>query len=372
MAAGKTLQIKRGTAANLGAVLLAAGELGLVTDDGRLMSSLAGSANVVVGGTGVIRDTAAGATFTLGDLTLKGAPSTDLMAATKKYVDDKATTSSMGLDVKNSVRAATLIDGTLATAFANGQTIDGVTLATGDRILIKNQTSGGAGVDNGIYTVNASGAPTRATDMPTGVISAEAFMFVEEGTQAETGWVMTNNGTVTVGTSTLVFAQFNAGTAVTASLGVKKSGNDFQADLLSTGGLSLSTNSMQIKLDGSTLAVGASGLKMTNGAVDYQFLATTTTPWAPAYTNISALAGAGMTATNGVLNVIADANNVITVAADAVGITRPAADYQFIKATTTPWNPVWGNIADLAGAGLVHSAGVFHTVANDADFGAFA
>src|SRR5436190_10072507 len=84
-------------------------------------------------------------------------PSTGTDAANKNYVDGAVN----GLDWKSSVRAATTATGTLATAFANGQVIDGVTLATGDRILIKNQSTGS---ENGIYTVNASGAPTRATD----------------------------------------------------------------------------------------------------------------------------------------------------------------------------------------------------------------
>lgn len=63
---------------------------------------------------------------------------------------------------KDPVRAATTANGTLATSFQNGSNIDGVALATGNRILIKNQSNG---VENGIYVVNATGAPTRAADM---------------------------------------------------------------------------------------------------------------------------------------------------------------------------------------------------------------
>src|SRR3954469_17985043 len=58
-------------------------------------------------------------------------------AATKAYVD----AASQGLDVKASVRVATTANGTFASAFANGQTVDGVTLVTGDRILLKNQST---------------------------------------------------------------------------------------------------------------------------------------------------------------------------------------------------------------------------------------
>jgi hypothetical protein len=82
-------------------------------------------------------------------------PTADADAANKGYVDGVA----QGLDVKDSVKATTTANGTLASAFANGQTIDGITLATNDRILIKDQSTQ---TENGIYTVNASGAPTRA------------------------------------------------------------------------------------------------------------------------------------------------------------------------------------------------------------------
>ena len=408
MAAGKVLQIKRGTASTL--VTLSTGELGYTTDT-KLLYIGDGSGNTLVGGVGVLRDVAAGITLANADLTLKGTPTADNMAATKAYVD----AARMGIDVKASARVATVVDGTLATAFANGQIVDTVTLATGDRILIKNQTSGGAGADNGIYTVNVSGAPTRATDMPTGAgFSTGAFMFVEEGSQADTGWILTNNGAINIGVTALVFAQFSSQGSYTASLGVQKVGSDFRADLLSTGGLSLSTNSIQVKCDataanlesdasglrikqasaqykfmssgatpfnagwtdistlagagltaatgvlavgaGSLVSVAADTVGVAAGASDYQFIKTTTTPWTPAYADISTLAGAGLVAATGVLAV--GAGSLVSVAADTVGITPAAADYSFIKAVTTPWTPVWGTIDSLAGNGLTSTAGV--------------
>jgi len=90
-----------------------------------------------------------------------------------------------------SVRAGTTATGTLGTSFEDGDTIDGVTLATNDRILIKNQSTG---AENGIYIVQASGAPTRASDYASGVSVASTFVFVQEGTtNADTGWLCTNN-----------------------------------------------------------------------------------------------------------------------------------------------------------------------------------
>jgi len=107
-------------------------------------------------------------------------------------------------DFKDSVRAATTVNGALATAYANTQVIDGVTLATGNRILIKNQTTG---AENGIYTVNATGAPTRALDANTSAkVSTGLIVNVEEGTtQADSIWMLTPNGTIVLDTTALVF-----------------------------------------------------------------------------------------------------------------------------------------------------------------------
>lgn len=105
---------------------------------------------------------------------------------------------------KTAVRAATTVTGTLATAYENGDTIDGVALVTGDRILLKNQ---GTGSQNGIYTVNASGAPTRAADFDASEEVKGAVVFVREGTtNAGTLWRNTNTGTVTIGSTSLTFA----------------------------------------------------------------------------------------------------------------------------------------------------------------------
>src|SRR5581483_7375295 len=131
--------------------------------------------------------------------------------AVKTYVDAVAT----GLDWKASVRVATTANGTLATAYENGDTIDGVTLATGDRILLKNQTSG---AENGIYVVAASGAPARATDANTSAeVTSGLACFVSEGsTNAGSAWVLTTADPITLGTTALVFAQFNGGSTYTA------------------------------------------------------------------------------------------------------------------------------------------------------------
>lgn len=176
-------------------------------------------------------------------------------AASKSYVDSTAS----GLDVKNSVRAATTGNGTLATAYANGQTIDGVALATNDRILLKDQTDAS---ENGIYTVNASGAPTRATDFDSNAeVTSGAFAFVEEGTtNADNGFVLSTNGAITVGTTNLAFTQFSGGGAITAGSGMTKSGNTINV----IGGDGITANADDIAID----IAASSALNFVGGALD--------------------------------------------------------------------------------------------------------
>jgi hypothetical protein len=107
---------------------------------------------------------------------------------------------------KTAVKCATTTNGTLATAYAAGQTVDGVTLVTGDRILIKDQSTP---KDNGVYTVNATGAPTRATDMNAATMFPGAVVAVQEGTtNADSGWVCTADAGIVLGTSDIVWALF--------------------------------------------------------------------------------------------------------------------------------------------------------------------
>jgi hypothetical protein len=175
-------------------------------------------------------------------LTNLGTPTADTDAANKGYVDSVA----QGLDTKASVVAATTTDGTFATAFANGQVVDGVTLATNDRILIKNQTDQTV---NGIYVVAASGAPTRSADMNAGSEFPSAYVFVEQGTvNADSGWVCTNDSPVTIGSTNITFTQFSGAGTYTASNGVLLTGTNFTFAPESGKGLQTSSAGAAIKL----------------------------------------------------------------------------------------------------------------------------
>jgi hypothetical protein len=146
---------------------------------------------------------------------------TDANDAVNKAYCDAARS---GLDVKQSVRAATTATVDLSSELENGDVIDGVTLATGDRVLVKNNTTGS---QNGIYVVQATGAAVRATDFDSAdEVSPGAFVFIEEGTtNADSGWVLTTDGTITLGTTSLAFAQFSGAGQVVAGDGLTKSAN---------------------------------------------------------------------------------------------------------------------------------------------------
>jgi hypothetical protein len=142
-------------------------------------------------------------------------------AATKAYVD----AARMGLDFKESVRlATTATDGNLD---LNGaETIDGKATSPNNRVLVKNQTNA---AENGIYVVKA-GAWQRAADAngtaDTGEVTSGMFVFVEDGnTQADSAWVLSTDGAITVGVTGLSFVQFSGAGQITAGTGLSKDGN---------------------------------------------------------------------------------------------------------------------------------------------------
>lgn len=183
-------------------------------------------------------------------------------AANKQYVDNVAE----GLKPKTAVRVATTVAGTLASSFENGDTIDGITLATGDRILIKDQASAS---QNGIYTVNASGAPTRSTDFdsvtPIDEING-AMVAVQQGT-ANAGKIYVQTGVVaTVGTDPINFVFFNSVSGLTGGDGITISGSNVEVDHDGQG-LQFSSNQLALEIDGGTLSKSGTGLKVADGGI---------------------------------------------------------------------------------------------------------
>ena len=190
-------------------------------------------------------------------------PSADGDAASKSYVDGV----SQGLDVKDSVKAATTANITIATALNNGDTLDGVSLSTNDRVLVKDQSSAS---ENGIYIVGSS--PARADDLAAGADAAGMFTFVEKGTvNADNGFVCTSDkGSAVVGTNNLAFSQFSGAGQITAGDGLDKSANTLSVDLKSNGGLVIESTEIAVDLAASsitgTLAISDGGTGATSAS----------------------------------------------------------------------------------------------------------
>jgi hypothetical protein len=183
-----------------------------------------------------------------------GTPTDATDAATKAYVDSAA----QGIDWKASVRAATTANVTLASDLENGDVLDGVTLATGDRVLVKNQSTGS---ENGIYVVKVSGAPDRSTDADLAAeLTSNFAVFVEEGTvNADQGYVLTNDGAITVGTTALTFTQFTGLGQIVAGTGLDKTGNtiDIDSTVVTLTGTQTLTNKTLTSPTLTTPAIGA-------------------------------------------------------------------------------------------------------------------
>jgi hypothetical protein len=197
----------------------------------------------------------------------------------KTYVDQVAN----GLDVKASVRVATTANlaatynngnGTL-TANANGAiVVDGVTLTTADRILVKDQTTQ---TQNGFYKVTTVGSGSAAfvlTRTPdaneASEITGGAFTFVEEGTaNADNGYVATHNGVPTLGTTNITFDQFSGAGQISAGAALSKTGNTIDVEV-DDSSIQVSGDALQVKALGITNAMLAGSIvngKLSNSTI---------------------------------------------------------------------------------------------------------
>ena len=195
------------------------GESAGITISNTGVTAVAGTANQITasGATGSVTLSMPSAVIFPGTVTLNADPTQSLGAATKQYVDSVAS----GLDVKESVRVATTANITLSAT----QTIDAVSVIVGDRVLVKDQSSAS---ENGIYIVSETGW-SRSTDANSATnVSHGMFAFIESGTvNSDTGWVLSTDGTIVVGTTTLAFAQFSGAGTYTAGTGLTLTGSEF-------------------------------------------------------------------------------------------------------------------------------------------------
>jgi hypothetical protein len=151
------------------------------------------------------------------------APTNDNDATRKSYVD----AIEQGLDIKDSVRAATDGANVNLGSSTDPNPIDGVTLADGDRVLLKDQSTGS---ENGLYEAVTATDPTtwtRTNDADEDdEVTAGLFVFVEEGSvNLNRGFVLTTNDPITVGSDSLTFTQFSGAGQVTAGTLLTKSGD---------------------------------------------------------------------------------------------------------------------------------------------------
>lgn len=179
-------------------------------------------------------------------------------AANKNYVDNAVA----GFTWKNSVKCATTANITLS----GNQTIDGISVTAGMRVLVKNQTTAS---HNGVYVSSAS-TWSRATDLDAWAELVSAAIFVEQGTtQADTAWVCTSDAGGTLGSTAVTWVQFTGAAQIIAGSGLNKTGNTLSVEvdgftikvdsnkltamLKSNGGLAYDASGMYVAVDNSTI-----------------------------------------------------------------------------------------------------------------------
>jgi hypothetical protein len=267
-------------------------------------------------------------------------------SATKNYVDNAVT----GMTWKNPARALAATNITQSAT----QTIDGVAVIVGDRVLCTGQTTT---ANNGLWVV-AAGAWTRATDADSSAELVNMAVYIAEGTTyADTAWVCTTNAPITVGTTGLTFAQFAGTGAIVAGAGLTQSGNTVN---VIAGDTSLTVNADEVHVNTAVIATVASV------SAGYQPIDTDLTALAAlATTGIEVRTGAGTQATRSVAGTLpisvangdgVAANPTVSVAtfgSAAAGVVPASGGgtTNFLRADGT-WAPatVAGAAAKYAGA----------------------
>jgi hypothetical protein len=217
--------------------------------------------------------------------------------ATKAYTDALASS----IDPKDSVRVATTANITLS----GTQTIDGVTVNAGDRVLVKNQT---AAAENGIYVV-AAGAWSRSADADlSSEVTSGMYCFVSEGTEnADSGWVLTTNDPITLGTTALNFTQFTGAGQINAGTALSKTGNTLNVVLGTTAGTACSGNDARLS-DARTPTAHASS-HASGGTDPITPAAIGAVPATRQVNTGTGLTGGGDLSTDRTLSVVADSTN---------------------------------------------------------------
>jgi hypothetical protein len=183
--------------------------------------------------------------ITGGSITGMSAPSGSSDVTTKSYVDDLVA----GLKTRIITRVATTANINLSNALENGDTLDGVTLATNDKVLVKDQTDA---TENGIYKVVASGAASRDPDFNTVADNAGQLVIVQEGsTEADRIYLCTTDNSGTIGSVNITFSRVTPSfTGTVTSVAVADSGSsEFTVSgtpITTSGTITLAVNAINV------------------------------------------------------------------------------------------------------------------------------
>ena len=182
-------------------------------------------------------------TVTGGSVTGLGDPSVSSEAATKNYVDQAVA----GLRTRIIAEAATTANIDLTADLQNGDTLDGVTLVTGDRVLVKDQTDATA---NGLYIVVASGTASRDPEHDTIAELSGQMIVVNQGTSNDNKiFLCTTDSSATIGVSNITYSQITpANVGTVTSVGVADAGSSeftvANSPITSSGTITLAVNSI--------------------------------------------------------------------------------------------------------------------------------
>ena len=273
--------------------------------------TLSDSSIVIEGSSADAFETTLTVTNPTADRTITFPDETGTVALTS-YVD----AATAGLNVHASVQAATTANITLATAIENGDTLDGVTLATGNRILVKNQTTK---TENGIYVVAASGAPSRADDYnSTPEVDAGDFIYVEAGTtNGKTGWIQTNV-IATIGSDNIEFTQFSGAGTYSAGNGLTLTGTVFSINTATTADLSTAQTLTNKSISLATNTITGTFAEFNTAVTDHDLVSLTSTSTLTNKTLSSAVATTALT-----LNATAELRLADTDSSHYVGFKAP-------------------------------------------------
>ena len=198
--------------------------------------------------------------ITGGSITGLGSPSNNSDVAIKSYVDNLVT----GLKTRIIVRAASTGNISLSSDLQNGDTLDGVTLATNDKVLIKSQSDN---TQNGIYKVVASGTASRDPDFDTVDELAGQMIIVKEGSVNADSFHLCTTDSGTIGAVAITFTQVTPSSGGTVTqVGIAQAGSEFTisgSPITTSGNITLGIGTIaNTKISGlgtaSTKAVGTS------------------------------------------------------------------------------------------------------------------